>query len=107
MIFQDLIYCLAEVVCMSRHRVYPSLLLGFLLTLGLGSAAAQRTVRVRANFECAQVKNTFERRVSDLKLQQQNDLNECRTTNGKSSDACRNVKEQQKDEMRQLKGRRN
>jgi hypothetical protein len=89
---------------MSRYRVYPSFLLGFLLTLWLGSAAAQRTVR--ANFNCEQVKNAFELRVSELKLQQKGDINQCRTTNGKSSEICRKLKEQQKEEMRQLRGGR-
>src|SRR5258708_4132845 len=89
---------------MSKYRVYPSLLLGFLLTLWLGAASAQRTVR--ANFDCAQVKNAFERQVSELKLQQQGDMNECRATNGQSSEVCRNLKEQQKAEMRQLRAGR-
>jgi hypothetical protein len=66
-----------------------------------GSLSAQR--RRGFDFRCSQVKNSFERQISTLKLQQQNDLNECRTAYGKKSDSCRDLKEQQKEAMYQLK----
>ncbi|HEV2991149.1 MAG TPA: hypothetical protein VG759_22105 [Candidatus Angelobacter sp.] len=87
---------------MNRHWVGPSVLSVFLLMVLLpGSLSAQR--RRGFDFRCSQVKSSFERQISTLKLQQQNDLNECRTAYGKKSDLCRDLKEQQKEAMNQLK----
>jgi hypothetical protein len=87
---------------MSRHWVGPSLLSVFIVMVLLpGSLSAQR--RRGFDFRCSQVKSSFERQISTLKLQQQDDLNECRTAYGKKSDLCRDLKEQQKEAMHQLK----
>src|SRR5437660_1651 len=97
----DLLYYKAEVVRMNRHWVGPSLLSVFLFTVLPGSVSAQS--RTAADFRCSQLKNNYERRVSNLKLQQQIDLNDCRAANGKNSVLCRSLKEQQQEEMRRLR----
>lgn len=81
----------------------PSIVFTLSVTLSAFSFAQSR---IDTNSRCTGVRSDYERRISMLKLQQQNDLNDCRSVNGKNSDICRNLKERQQTEMHNLKQNR-
>src|SRR5437764_4806761 len=88
-------------VPMPKPSVCSLAALGFLLAVTSGAIAAPRTAN-----PCRQMQRDFDRRIDDLKKQQDDALQGCRNTNGKDSSACSDLKNQQKKELQELRSRR-
>src|SRR5438034_6958299 len=88
-------------VPMPERSLCSFVVLGFLLAVSSGALAAPRAAN-----PCKQIQRDFDRRIDDLKKQQDDALQGCRTTNGKDSNLCADLKNQQKTELQELRSRR-
>src|SRR5579864_4837782 len=80
---------------MTQHRLSALTLFGFLLALSPNLAMANRV-----SDQCSLLRADHARQLLELKRQQADDLQQCEAASGRNS--CMDMKERQKEEMRQL-----
>src|SRR5215467_3642584 len=81
---------------MSKHRLSLLTLLSFLFAITSNSATA------KTPDACTQLRGDHVRQLQDLKRQHAEALQQCEAASGGSSQTCLDLKERQKEEMRQL-----
>lgn len=82
-----------------NQRMISSLITGALLLLSCGTLMA----REPNHNLCRALKNNLDNRVNNMHRLQNAELDQCRQTNGRNSDVCRNLKTQQGLELNRLR----
>jgi len=88
---------------MNKHWKADSFVVGTLLLIAPGLLAAREPKMPNT---CRELKNDLDNRINIVHKRQDEELARCRQDNGKNSDACRNLKERQKLELRDARDQR-
>src|ERR1700757_165345 len=87
---------------MNKHRIGYSVVVGALLLAPQILTAREPKLAD----PCKEMKANLDNQVNDLHKRQDEELDQCRKTNGKNSDVCRDLKNQQKLELNQARDNR-
>jgi hypothetical protein len=88
---------------MKQHWISSSVVVGALL---LAAPAILFARDPKTPNPCRDMKADLDNQVNSLHKNQDNDLAQCRQTNGKNADVCRDLKKQQQLELNQMRGYR-
>ena len=88
---------------MNNHWKRFSFVVGFLLLTAPGILAAREP---KLHNPCKDLRIDLDNQVNDLHKRQDDELAQCRQTNGKNADVCRDLKNQQQLALRQLRDQR-
>jgi hypothetical protein len=88
---------------MNKHWKVHSFVVGSLLLAAPGILMAREP---KLHNPCKDLRNDLDSQVNNLHRQQNDELAQCRQTNGKNADVCRDLKSQQQVALRQLRDQR-
>src|ERR1700704_1262967 len=100
---RQIVLCLEGILMMNKHWKAVSFVVGTLLLVAPGLLAAREP---KISNRCRALKSDLDNRVNIVRKRQDEELSRCRRDNGTNSDACRNLKERQKLELRDARDQR-